>query len=364
MMGVVEPRRRASWGAIVGMACAFAGAFIGVRASAQDVAITNARLVIGDGSAPISGGTVVVRGGKVVAAGASVKVPADMSAIDADGAYVTPGLIAGFSRLGLVEVDAVDGTNDRDSNKSLFTAAIDVTPALNPFGSAIAVNRAGGVTRALVFPGDSAGLFQGQGALVDLGADADMVTRPRLFQYVEFGESGARTAGGSRSATFLTFRTMLAEARDYARNPAGYDGRSKDSLLLRADAAALGRVLDGRDRLFIKADRAADILNVLKLRAEFPAIRMSLVGASEGWTVAAELAASGVPVMASAMNDLPASFEKLASTQSNVGRMKAAGVDVTVALFDDDDAHKQFYLTQYAGNMVALTRVPGANGLS
>src|SRR5688572_20043389 len=36
-------------------------------AQAQDVAIVNAKLVIGDGSAPVEGGTVVVRGGKVVA---------------------------------------------------------------------------------------------------------------------------------------------------------------------------------------------------------------------------------------------------------------------------------------------------------
>src|SRR3546814_9005450 len=34
-------------------------------AAAQDVAIVNAKLVIGDGSAPIEGGPLVVRGGKV-----------------------------------------------------------------------------------------------------------------------------------------------------------------------------------------------------------------------------------------------------------------------------------------------------------
>jgi imidazolonepropionase-like amidohydrolase len=39
-------------------------------ATAQTVAVTNARLVIGDGSAPVEGGTVVVRDGRVVAAGA------------------------------------------------------------------------------------------------------------------------------------------------------------------------------------------------------------------------------------------------------------------------------------------------------
>ncbi|HWT42409.1 MAG TPA: amidohydrolase, partial [Sphingopyxis sp.] len=44
-----------------------AAAIIAAPAAAQDIAIVNAKLVIGDGSAPIDGGTVVVRGGKVVA---------------------------------------------------------------------------------------------------------------------------------------------------------------------------------------------------------------------------------------------------------------------------------------------------------
>ncbi len=40
-------------------------------AIAEDVAITNATVVIGDGSAPIPNGTVVLRGGKVLSAGAA-----------------------------------------------------------------------------------------------------------------------------------------------------------------------------------------------------------------------------------------------------------------------------------------------------
>lgn len=332
-------------------------------AQAQDVTITNARLVIGDGSPPIEGGTVVVRGGKVVSAGAGGGVTAG-TVVDAGGAWVTPGIVAGFSRIGLVEVDAVPGTNDRSAERSPFGAAIDIAPALNPLGSPVAVNRAHGVTRAIVAPAIGNGLFGGLGALVDLGADRSMVTRPRLFQYVEFGENGSQAAGGSRAATFLMFRALLAEARDYARNPAAYDGRSKDSLLLRADAEALARVIDGRDRLFVRVDRAADILSVLNLRSEFPRLNLTLVGVTEGWTVAREIAAAGVPVVTSALTDLPGSFDQLASTQSNVGRMRAAGVEVAVGVFDDDDAHKIGYTTQYAGNLVALGRLPGAAGLT
>ncbi|HVF36680.1 MAG TPA: amidohydrolase, partial [Sphingomicrobium sp.] len=66
---------------------------------AQTVAITNGTLVLGDGSEPIQGGTVVVRNGRIVAAGPGVAVPSGAEVIDANGKWVTPGIVAGFSRL-------------------------------------------------------------------------------------------------------------------------------------------------------------------------------------------------------------------------------------------------------------------------
>jgi imidazolonepropionase-like amidohydrolase len=347
----------------LGSALVAALAFAGT-AQAQDIAITNARLVIGDGSAPVEGGTVVVRGGKVVAAGAGVSVPAGMETVDAEGHYVTPGIVAAFSRVGLTEVDAVGGTNDRSAPRTRFSAGLDIAPALNPMGSPIAVNRAAGVTRAIVAPGGSSNLFAGQGAVVDLADDMDMVTRPRALQYVAFGEAGSTKAGGSRAATFLLFREQLLAARSYARNPAVLAEWGNDAMIQRADADALVRVIDGTTPLFVRVDRAADIVNVLKLKQEFPALKLVLVGATEGWLVAREIAAARVPVLVSPLTDLPGSFERLGATQSNAGRMKAAGIDVAVGVFDDDDAHKMGYATQYAGNLVGLTKMPGASGLS
>ncbi|MCU0729880.1 MAG: amidohydrolase family protein, partial [Sphingopyxis sp.] len=284
--------------------------------------------------------------------------------VDAAGRYVTPGIVAGFSRVGINEVDAVDDSNDTDSRTSIFSAAIDIAPALNAEGTPVAVNRLNGVTRELVYPGASSGLFNGRGALVDLGDDADMLTRAGIFQYVELGETGARRAGGSRSAAILTFRQMLAEAREFGRNPAAYDGRSRDALLNRADAEALLRVLDGRDRLFIRVDRGADILGVIRLLGDFPQIRPTLIGVAEGWTVAEQLAAARIPVIASALTDLPDTFDILAATQSNIGRMRSAGVTVAIGLVEDSETHKLGYARQYAGNLVALTRIPRASGLS
>jgi imidazolonepropionase-like amidohydrolase len=340
-----------------------ATALLATPAVAETIAITGGTVAIGDGSAPAPG-TVVVRDGRVVAAGANVAVPAGARTVDATGKWVTPGIVAGFTRLGLVEVDAVDQTNDASAGGSPYNASLDVTDAINPRVPSIAVSRAAGVTRAIVAPDTAGSMFAGFGAVIDMGNDPDAVTKPRAFQFVAFGEAGARIAGGSRVASFAAFRNALDEARAYRGNPSGYDGRSKDALLLRRDAEALLPVIDGRIPLYVHVESGPDILRVLGLRREFSAIKFVLVGVTEGWTVARQIAASGVPVIASALNDLPASFEQLAATQSNVGRMKAAGVNVGIGMIDDNDTRQAQQSTQLAGNLVALSRVPGASGLS
>jgi imidazolonepropionase-like amidohydrolase len=90
---------------------------------------------------------------------------------------------------------------------------------------------------------------------------------------------------------------------------------------------------------------------------------MVFVGAAEGWLVASQIAAARIPVIASALVDLPASFDQLGSTQSNIGRMKAAGMLVGIGTINDDEARQARLEKQYAGNLVALTKLPGATGL-
>jgi len=352
---------------MIGRVLAALLAVVAAPAAAETIAITNGIVAKGDGSEPIQGGTVLIRNGRIVAAGAGVRIPAGAQVIDATGKWVTPGIVGGFSRLGLSEVDlSADGSDDTSANGP-FSAAIDVVPSINPLASTIAVSRADGVTRALVAPQTGKSIFAGQGAVIDTGADMDPITRPRLFQFVELGEGGAATAGGSRSSAHVLFRNALREAAElagFARPIAVRRQRSEDVLLTRFDAAALVPVLQGRQYLFVHVERASDILQVLALKREFPSLKLVLVGASEGWTVADRIARAGVPVIASAVNDLPASFEQLAATQSNVGRMRAAGVNVAIGLIDDNDTRYLFEQRQYAGNLVALTRIPGATGVS
>ena len=331
--------------------------------AAQTVAFTGGTVAIGDGSAPIPGGTVVVHDGRIVAAGASVAVPAGAQVVDASGKWIAAGIVSGFSDLGLNDAGGIEESNDKRAKDSPFAAGIDVSTAINPLGAAIGDERAGGVTRAIVGPATGGSIFAGQGAVIDLGDDPDPVTKARAFQYVELGEDGADTAGGSRPAAWSMLRDALAQAQDFRRSPATFGGREKGSLLKRADAQALLDVLDGRTPLLVHVERAADIRQVLTLRRDYPRVKLVLLGVSEGWEVAREIAAAGVPVIAAALADLPESFEKLAATESNAGRLERAGVSVGLATVGMNEAPGDHVLTQYAGNLVAIGRVPGASGL-
>ena len=108
-----------------------AAALLAVAASpmalAQTIAITGATLAIGDGSEPIQNGTVVISAGKVVADGAGVAVPAGAKTIDASGKWVTPGIVSGFSRVGLAEVPGVAGRTRQQM-------AVDDEPAADAGG--------------------------------------------------------------------------------------------------------------------------------------------------------------------------------------------------------------------------------------
>jgi imidazolonepropionase-like amidohydrolase len=336
-------------------------------AFAQDLVVTNARLVIGDGSAPIEGGTVIVDDGKVVFAGKAAPgqtFETDL-VIDAGGAWVTPGIFATLTTLGLADVSAVNDSNDIRAGGAPFSAALDAAPAINPASQHILVHRAAGITRAATATTPAGSIFAGQGAIIDLDGDPRPVMQARAFQMVDLGEGGARLAGGSRVAAHVLLRAALREAQALvgkSGTPQTTEIAKADAVLLsRFDAEALVPVVTGRQKLYVAVERAADIRAVLALKQEFPALDLVLVGVSEGWLVADAIAAAGVPVIANGLNDLPVSFEQLGATQSNAGRLLRAGVKVALNAAPLQNPRR---LQQVAGNLVALSRVPGASGLS
>lgn len=345
--------------AVSGLALAAAPAL------AQDVTITNARLVLGDGSEPIAGGTVVVQAGKVVYAGPEARTgQGNAAVIDARGAWVTPGLFATVTTLGLADVSAVDESNDITAGGTPFSAALDAATAINPTSQHILVHKAAGITRAATATLPSGSIFAGQGAIIDLDGDAQPVVQARAFQMINLGEGGAAEAGGSRAAAHALLRAALREAQALVGKNAIPQTTAIDKgdavLLSRFDAEALVPVVTGRQKLYVAVDRMADIRAVLALKQEYPKLDLVLVGATEGWLVASDIAAAGVPVIANGLVDLPETFEQLGATQSNAGRLARAGVKVAINASTMQNPRR---LQQVAGNLVALTRMPGATGM-
>jgi imidazolonepropionase-like amidohydrolase len=327
---------------------------------AGTIAIVGGTVAVGDGSQPVENGVVIIRDELIVAAGRGVAIPPGAAVIDARGKWVSAGVMAGWSTLGLAGESYNESENDASAAKSPFSAAIDVSTAINPNDMTVSVDRAGGVTRAIVAPVAAKTIFGGQGSVIDLGQGTSTLTKARAFQFVELGEEGARLAGGSRPAAYALLRAALREASGGERSARGA-GDPGDGLTA-ADIEALMPVIQGVQRLVVHVERASDIKQVLGLRKEFPKLRLVLLGASEGWMVAPQIAAAQVPVISNAIENLPERFEMLAASPSNVGRMVAAGV--TVALSAEDYGPLYRNMRQLAANLVATSHVPGETGLS
>jgi imidazolonepropionase-like amidohydrolase len=123
-------------------------------------------------------------------------------------------------------------------------------------------------------------------------------------------------------------------------------------------------VLSGVQPLLVHAERASDIVEVLKLKTRYPALRPVLVGAREAWLVAAQIARAGVPVITHSLYDLPDDFESLAASRNNLGHLQAAGVTVVLGPLGGIGGTTPVNLPSYAGNAVAQGTIPGGKGLT
>jgi imidazolonepropionase-like amidohydrolase len=306
---------------------------------AETLAITNAHIVTEGPSGDITSGTIVVKDGKIAAVGPGVTAPAGARIIDAHGGIATPGLIAIGAPIGLSEVsEGVPETDDSSTASDQISAAFDVQYAVNPNSLAIPIARLGGITDAILTPGErrSRGtrpeslMFNGQAAVIDLGGGMDLLEKTQAGMALDMGEDGARRAGGSRAAQIVILKALLQDVRDYAKTKANYDlGHSRAFSLSQPDLEALIPVVEGREPLIVSVHRAADILQVLKLARE-EKLTIILEGAEEGYMVAPRIAAAHVPVMVHAFEDLPSSFDQIGATLTNPARLAAAGVTLAI----------------------------------
>jgi imidazolonepropionase-like amidohydrolase len=119
----------------------------------------------------------------------------------------------------------------------------------------------------------------------------------------------------------------------------------------RADLEALIPVAEGRMSLIVTVDRAADILQVIRLGQE-EGVRMILDGAAEGWLVADQIAAANVPVLLNPIMNLPDSFDSRAARMENAAGLDAAGVIIAIK-GNEGSIHRAKETRYNAGNAVS-----------
>jgi imidazolonepropionase-like amidohydrolase len=311
------------------------------------VAIVSAIVHTGEG-APIEGATVLIEGNRVSAIGTDVPVPLDTRLIEAEGLFVTPGLVDAASRLGLDEVTreptAVEGTAGPSHDP--VRAALQVWDTFNPASTLIPVARQGGLTSAVVVP--TGGLVPGQSAWVDL-VQEEPVRKAPVALHVSL--VGLGDESGARARAFLRLREVLEDARLFRGNRGPYIARRlRDLSVSGQDLEVLSKGLEQELLVVFEVDRAADIRTALEIIRDHR-LRAALLGVSEGWVVAGEIARAGVPVLVNPLEDLPDTFSRLRAREDNAVRLYEAGV--LVAFTTRGGSRLAPRLRQLAGNAVA-----------
>jgi len=327
---------------------------VGKSALAQDsqqvVAVMNGQVHTVTG-AIIEEGDVIIRNGEIIDVGANLAPPQGARVIDARGQIVTPGFIAPFSQIGLVEVGAVADSNDSRPNQNFpLGASLNAADAFNPASSLIAINRAGGITRAVTLPGNGGSIFGGRGIMVDLSGNNRSITRKDIAQSVLLGNGGAGRTGNTRLGVWAIVREAFDEAQLYSNNPAGYRASGNDRYTV-TDLKALLPVLEGRQPLLVSVNRASDIRNVIKLKNDYR-LKIIILGGNEAWREARALAAADIPLIINPLSNLPSQFENISATLKNAGLLYQAGVKVSF-YGTASGSHNLRLLPQSAGNAVA-----------
>ncbi len=336
---------------------------------AQDLFIRGAKVHTATAQGSVDNADVLVQGGIVRAVGPGLTAPAGTTVVEAKGRPLTPGLFAGFTALGLEDVSAETATVDSTlafgaqlpPTEPQWRPEFDVVPAYNPRSTPVTVTRIAGHSFTVLSPGALPGgsFVAGQGAAVSLDGGFDAALDGSRALFVMLGSNAIALSGGSRAAQYMLLEQAIAEAGSDA-------SAGEHALLTPGGRAAMARYLrDGR--VVFHVDRAADIRQALALAGRV-GFRPIIVGGTEAWAVAEELAAAQVPVFVDALVNLPGNFDQLGARLDNAAKLHAAGVAVGFSQ-GGDATHNARKIRQLAGNAAAnglpwevalagLTRVP------
>lgn len=273
----------------------------------QPTLISNATILTGDGQR-LNGASLLMRDGKIVWVG-SGETPAGTAVIDAEGRWVTPGIIDVHSHLGVYPSPGVKAHDDGNEMTSPVTADNWAEHSVWPQDPGFSRALAGGITAMQVLPG-SANLFGGRGVtLKNVYATS--------YQGMKFpdaphglkmacGENPKRVYGSrnqapsTRMGNVARYRAEWAAAQSYMRDWEIYDIKvadgDKKAKAPKRDLKleTLAGVLKGEVIVHMHCYRADEMLTVLDMAEEFGYQVGTFHHGVETYKIADELAEAGV----------------------------------------------------------------------
>jgi imidazolonepropionase-like amidohydrolase len=304
----------------------------------------------------IEHGSILIRDGKIAAVGTDVKAPDGATVIDANGQYVTPGIIDCHSHI------AIDGgVNEGSVSVSSMANIADV---LDPDDLSIYDDLAGGVTVANVLHG-SANAIGGQTVVIKLrwGKPASQLPFEGALPGIKFalGENPKRSNfspppgiepryPATRLGVEETIREAFIEARQYKKDWDDYKQKkaagNQNLIPPRRDEKLepLVEVLEGKRYVHSHCYRADEILMLIRVASEFGFKIRTFQHVLEGYKIADEIAASGAG--GSTFSDWWAyKMEAFDAIPYNAALMTERGVVVSI---NSDDAEEARHLNQEA----------------
>lgn len=317
---------------------------------AEEVLITNANIYDGKSDDPFIS-NIYIKNGKIK--NISNNLFDVEYVIDASGMIVTPGFIASDTEIGIVEIGALSVT--RDDRPSIYNIGFSVFDAFNPNSTLIPWNRANGITSAITLPKYSSSPIGGLGSFFDLDSNLNI---SGIKDMVMVGRVGG-SSSGSRAETFALIEDLLdlafsIDSRVIKSNAEIIKFMSEMPLVSHLDLQirdihALYKLANTDLPLVIESNRASDILKLIDLKNKYN-LNLVIMGAQEATLVIEQLKDSDIPLIVNPINNIPNSFDELASNINASARLEDAGITL---MFNAPRDHNYHLIRQGAGVAVA-----------
>ncbi len=258
-------------------------------------AFVGAQILTIEGPA-IADGVLLVSDGQIAQVGTrdEVEIPVEAEVVDVSGKVIMPGLVDTHSHIG--GGGAADGSAPIQPEARIYDS-------FNVRSSGLDRARAGGLTTINVMPG-SGHLMSGQTIYLKLrdGNTIDDLTIVAEDGWIAGGMKMANGTNsrrdppfpGTRGKSAALVRAHYLKALEYQKKVEAAAGNPDEMPERDLAMEAMLEVLSGRRVVHHHTHRHDDILTVLRLQKEF-GFRVVLQHVSEGWKVADEIAAAGVP---------------------------------------------------------------------